>query len=74
MWDAIQSEGIKAVHRVSLALLQRYESVITGAGSLEVAVNTLNQRLLAICDKDGLMRVSMAVTAAVEDITESCQQ
>lgn len=61
VWDAIQSEGIKAMHRVSLALLQRYESTIMGAASLEAAVNALNQRLLAICDKDDLLRVSAVV-------------
>ncbi|GAX86076.1 hypothetical protein CEUSTIGMA_g13490.t1, partial [Chlamydomonas eustigma] len=57
VWDVIMTEGVKAMHRVSLVLLMRHESIILRAENTRAECQDLDLQLLSITDKHTLLKV-----------------
>ncbi|GAX85797.1 hypothetical protein CEUSTIGMA_g13212.t1 [Chlamydomonas eustigma] len=55
-WDSIMCEGSKVLHRVSLAVLKRFETVIVGSSQPQLMLKILDMRMSKLTDSEELMQ------------------
>lgn len=58
VWDAMMSEGNKVLHRVALALIKRFETVLMAAKDIDSLRRRLDLQLSQIVDKNALMQAA----------------
>jgi hypothetical protein len=55
-WDSIMCEGSKVLHRLSLAVLKRFETVIVGSSQPQLLLKILDMRMSKLTDSEELMQ------------------